>query len=128
MAHAVPGFPFPPSLQIGRGGYHKTMNTTCGTHPRIIVKPVVGCRMCNLNQQEHGEDKSLTTFVYHSGPDDERRYHFSVWFWAESHHSGPSWRGQHFFADPAPYWAQAKVHGAVREINKSQLAKQIGPL
>lgn len=51
------------------------------------------------------------TVVYelYSGPDDHRRYHFAMLWWAEYRPGHPDGenvsgiRGQGFFADPKPY-------------------------
>ena len=92
-----------------------TASKMCAVHPKALLP----CRQCEINQAEHGEDKGVVTFVYLSNRDDWGRYHFCIWWWAENFHSGPSWRGQHFFADPAPYMEKDRAAGLkVRELDK----------
>lgn len=75
----------------------------CAIHPRVELKPGKTCFQCIENEEEHGNDKDITTIVYYSGADQYGRISFGMWWWSENDAMGPRWRGQMFRADPTPY-------------------------
>jgi len=55
--------------------------------------------------------KDTVYYTYHSPKDDQQRYHFTMEWWQEKFHAGPSWRAQCFFTDPLPYMARQRAAG-----------------
>lgn len=56
-------------------------------------------------------DRGVVYFTYHRPFDDSHRTMFTMEWWMEGYHLGPSWRGQVFFADPLPYIKQQIAAG-----------------
>jgi hypothetical protein len=57
------------------------------------------------------KDKQTVYYTYYGPRHREGTYSFMMEWWQENHHSGPSWRGQMFRADPKPYQERQKELG-----------------
>ena len=65
-------------------------------------------------------DRNVVTFTYFTPTDKNGRCRFEMFWFAENHHSGPSWRGQMFYAVPHYYIEKEKQRGRVmQEIDRN---------
>lgn len=57
------------------------------------------------------KDKSTVTIEYHGPPDSHGKRSFTMSWWDENFHTGPSWHGQCFNAVPGPYIGRIRAMG-----------------
>ena len=96
------------------------------TQPDEIARLDAEARLSTLVagvQLGEGRDKGVVYFEYSRKgtkfytPPKDGKEQFSMIWWSERFHLGPSWRAQVYYADPAPhraYWESRRME--VREV------------